>query len=137
MTMVIDASASLSWFFADERTAQGEELLRRVVEEGAVVPGMWRLEMANALQLAVRRGRVNAAFRDDSIRRLGKLPIAIDPEMNTHAWTGTLLLAAKHELTVYDAAYLELAIRLNAALATRDIELLRAAESSQVETIEA
>ncbi len=63
MTVVIDSSVTLAWFFADERSAAADAVLDQVTESGTVVPSLWGLEVANALQMAVRRKRIDAAFR--------------------------------------------------------------------------
>jgi predicted nucleic acid-binding protein len=123
MTVVIDSSVTLSWFFADERSAAADAVLDHVTESGAVVPSLWRLEVANALQMSVRRKRVDAAFRDATLEDLSALAITIDPETTQHAWAGTLQLADRFGLTLYDAAYLELAQRLKFPLATLDKDL--------------
>ncbi len=57
MSVVLDASMAIAWLFDDERTAAAYAVMRRVVAEGAVVPTLWRLEVANVLRNAVRRGR--------------------------------------------------------------------------------
>jgi len=82
LSCVIDASVTLSWFFEDERSAERDALLDQVAEAGATVPGLWRLEVANALLVAFRRGRLSAAFRDRAILRLGRLPITVDTDTN-------------------------------------------------------
>jgi len=135
MTFVIDASVTLSWFFADELTTLSEAVLDRVVESGATVPALWRLEVANALLVAFRRKRVSAAFRDLAIQRLAKLPIAVDSETGSRAWTNTLPLAEQTGLSVYDSCYLELAIRLSVPLASRDRALCEAATRVGVELV--
>jgi predicted nucleic acid-binding protein len=135
MTCVIDASIALSWFFEDQRTKQLDAVLDLVAESGATVPGLWPLEVANALLLAHRRGRISTAFRHQAIERLTRLPIAIDLETNTRAWTSTLPLAEKTELSVYDASYLELAIRLIVPLASADRKLCDAAKRAGVPLI--
>jgi hypothetical protein len=66
VSLVLDPSLALSWYFEDERTAEADALLDRVVEEGAVVPALWRLEIANGLQMAMRRKRIDAVFRDNA-----------------------------------------------------------------------
>jgi len=129
---VIDASVALSWFLQDEQSPASDRLFALVAEEGAVVPSLWRLEIANALQVAVRRNRIDRAYRDGTIQRAGRLPIEVDPETDTHAWTRTLHLSERHDITVYDAAYLELALRRGVRLATRDRDLARAAINSGV-----
>jgi predicted nucleic acid-binding protein len=135
MTCVIDASVTLSWFFEDERTRQLDAVLDLVAESGATVPGLWPLEVANAFLLAHKRARISTAFRHQAIERLTKLPIVIDLETNTRAWTSTLPLAEKTELSVYDASYLALAIRLNVPLASADRKLCDAAKRAGVPLI--
>ena len=129
MSVVIDASLTLSWYFEDERTSAGDAVLDRVAGAGAVVPGLWRLEIANGLQMALRRKRIDAAFRDRALAVLGQLRIAIDADTDTHAWTMTLSLAERFGLTIYDATYLELAQRRDLPLASRDDELRRAGQA--------
>lgn len=123
MTMVIDSSVTLAWFFDDERTDRADALMRQVAKTGAVVPSLWRLEIANALQSAVRRKRISAAFRDASIADLRSFPISVDSETDRQAWATTLSLAERCTLTLYDAAYLELAQRLRMPLASLDQDL--------------
>ena len=124
MSLVLDASVTLSWYFEDERIA--DALLDQVAAEGAVAPSVWRLEVANGFLTAIRRKRIEASFRDAAIQHLGALPIAIDPETDAQAWTVTSALAERFGLTIYDSAYLELAQRRRLPLATLD-EALRAA----------
>ena len=135
MSCVIDASVALSWFLEDERSDERDALLDQVAISGATVPGLWRLEVANALLMAFRRKRVTAAFRDQAIQRLGRLPITIDADTNARAWTNTLPLAEQTGLSVYDASYLELAIRLGVALASADRKLCEAATLAGVALI--
>jgi predicted nucleic acid-binding protein len=123
VNLVLDASLTLSWFFKDERTPGTDAVLTWVTETGAVVPALWRLEVANALQMGIRRGRIDAAFRDSALTQLSQLSIAADPDTDAYAWTTILQLAARFQLTLYDAAYLELAQRRRLPLATLDREL--------------
>jgi predicted nucleic acid-binding protein len=111
VSLVIDSSITLSWCFEDERTDVTTTLLYRVAETGALVPALWRLEVANGLQVAVRRGRIDAAYRDATIGDLRDLAIDLDPETDRKAWSEILQLADRFRLTLYDAAYLELAQR--------------------------
>lgn len=133
MSLVIDSSVTLAWLFEDERTDDTDTLLREVATLGAVVPSLWRLEIANALQSAVRRKRISEAFRDSSLADLAALPITVDADTDAYAWRETLALGARHGLTVYDAAYLELALRLRAPLATLDHELLAAGRAAGID----
>jgi predicted nucleic acid-binding protein len=132
VSLVIDSSAALAWVFREERSAAIVEVFERVISGGAWVPSLWRLEVANVLEMAVRRGRVDAAFRDATLKDLGLLPIRADAETERHAWGATLRLAERHRLTVYDAAYLELAMRRGLPLASLDGELRGAAEAEGV-----
>ena len=88
--------------------------------------------MANVLEMNVRRGRHDAAFRDAALADLAVLPIGIDAETDRQAWGATVRLAARHRLTMYDAAYLELAQRRGLPLATLDKELRDAATAEGV-----
>jgi predicted nucleic acid-binding protein len=123
VSLVLDSSATLAWFFENERTDAVTAVLRQVGELGAVVPTLWRLEVANGLQMAVRKGRIDAAYRDGSLRELRAFAITVDPETDARAWDDTLSLAHRFDLTLYDAAYLELARRLRLPLASLDIRL--------------
>ena len=127
MSLVLDASLTLAWFFKDERTPAADAVLTEVAEKGAVVPALWRLEVANALQVALRRKRIDAAFRDSALTQLSRLSISADPDTDAYAWTIILQLADRFQLTLYDAAYLELAARRRLPLATLDRELRDAA----------
>ena len=127
MSVVIDASLTIAWYFDDETTAASESVLDRVSETGAVVPTLWRLEVANAFQTALRRRRITAHYRDESLAELTQMPITIDADTDTYAWTTTLRLAERFALTLYDATYLELAQRRSLPLATLDKELREAA----------
>lgn len=132
MIGVVDASVALSWVLKDEHTAASEHLFDQVVAEGAVVPALWRLEVANGLQISIRRQRITAAYRDAAIQRLMELLIEVDSETDARAWTNTLHLADLHRVTIYDACYLELALRRNLPLATRDQALATAAGNAGV-----
>jgi predicted nucleic acid-binding protein len=129
VSLVLDSSATLAWIYSDETTNPIRHLFDAVGDEGAVVPALWRLEIANSLTVAVRRGRIAADFRRAALTDLALLDIAIDDQTDVHAWGETLRLADLFQLTAYDAAYLELAQRRNLPLATLDGELRAAAKS--------
>ena len=112
-----------------------DALFDRVAAEGAVTPSVWRLEVANGFLSAIRRKRIEASFRNSALQHLGSLPIEIDPETDLHAWTVTTKLAERFRLTVYDAAYLELAQRRRLPLATLDEALHAAARACGVELL--
>ena len=127
MSLVIDASLTVAWYFEDETTPATEAILDRVSEAGATVPTLWRLEVANAFQSAIRRKRITAPYRDRSLAELTQMPITIDADTNVYAWTTTLRLAERFALTIYNSAYLELAQRRSLPLATLDAVLREAA----------
>lgn len=135
MSVVIDSSITLSWYFEDEITDAADAVLSRIGDEGAVAPSLWRFEVANGLLVAVRRKRISAAFRDQVLARLAQLDIVADPESDVHAWSASIRLSERHNLTVYDAAYLELAQRRRLDLATLDAALARAARAEAVPVI--
>jgi predicted nucleic acid-binding protein len=116
VSLVIDASLTLTWYFEDEATPATDELLDAVAQNGAVVPPLWRLEVANAFQSGIRRKRIDKAYRDASIADLGRLRIIVDADTDSHIWTTTLWLSDRYGLTIYDACYLELAQRRNLRL---------------------
>jgi len=137
MSVVLDASMTIAWLFADEHTEAAHKVMRRVAAEGAAVPSLWRLEVANVLRNAVRRGRCDEAYVDRSLARLERLAISTDDETDSHAWGTTRALAWEQDLTLYDAAYLELAIRTGRPLASCDAALLTAAGRRKVEVLAA
>lgn len=136
MSMVIDASLTLAWYFEDESTPATDAVLDRVSETGAVVPLLWRLEVANAFQSALRRKRITALYRDEALAGLAQLPITVDADTDTYAWTTTLQLAERCGLTIYDATYLEVAQRRSLPLATLDKELWEAAQALQLAVLQ-
>jgi predicted nucleic acid-binding protein len=135
VSIVIDASLTMTWYFEDESTPATEALLDRVSDAGAVVPVLWRLEVANAFQMAIRRKRVDVTYRDASLADLAMMPIVIDAETNIHVWSNTLRLSDQFALTMYDASYLELAQRRNLPLATLDRDLRDAATAIGMVTL--
>lgn len=137
MSLVLDASMAVAWLFADEHSEAAQDVLRRVVRDGATVPALWRLEVANVLRNAVRRQRCDDAYADRSLARLARLAITTDEETDRHAWDATRTLAREEDLTVYDAAYLELALRLKQPLASCDTALVAAAVRRHVDVLAA
>lgn len=129
MSLVLDSSATLAWVYTDEITRAIKHVFEIVTDSGAWVPTIWPLEVANSLQTAVYRGRIGAGFRDATLADLSSINIRIDDETNSHAWSETLRLAHKFKLTLYDAAYIELAQRKNLPLASLDRDLRAAAKS--------
>jgi predicted nucleic acid-binding protein len=135
MTIVVDASMAIAWLFEDEQTATTDQAFDRVVAGDAFVPSLWRLEVANSLWSATRRGRCDDTYASRSLERLLRLNILTDAETEKHAWDRTRKLSSRHQLSVYDAAYLELAIRRSATLATLDKALATAGQRSGLEVL--
>ena len=132
MSFVVDNSVAMAWCFKDEWTDAGLALLGRVTKDGATAPQLWPLEATNGLLMAQRRKRISVDVREGMADFLRALPIIIDDETTNRVWTTTVQLAERHQLTVYDAAYLELAQRLSLPLATYDKPLRAAALSAGV-----
>ncbi len=120
---------TMTWFFKDEATEHTDALLDRLRREEAVVPSLWPLALGNVMLIGERRGRVTQADMADFTVLLRGLPLVIDEEAPRRAWDQILTLARQHRLSVYDAAYLELALRRGLPLATLDTDLQAAARS--------
>ena len=125
---VIDASIALAWCFEDEASPETDLALENVRQHGAIVPGLWHLELGNVLVQAEKRSRIARADVTARLELIAALPITVDPETTIRAWRETLTLARTQGLTTYDAAYLELAIRRGIPLASKDEALLTAAK---------
>jgi predicted nucleic acid-binding protein len=125
---VLDASVALSWCFKNEATTAGDRVLARLANEAASVPAIWHLEIANVLALSERRARITPANSSEFIALLETLVIVIDEETPSRALGRVLDLARAQRLTAYDAAYLELAMRLAIPLASKDAALCDAGE---------
>ena len=134
---MIDASVALAWCFGDERTEATVSLLERLQTDAAAVPNLWHLEVANGLALAERRGRITPAESAELIALLETIEIVADGETPVRAFTRVLDLAREERLTAYDAAYLELAMRLGLPLASKDGALCDAAERLGVSVLRA
>lgn len=133
--LVIDASSALSWCFEDEGGPEADALIEKVAVEGAVVPGLWPVELANGLVVAERRGRIKPAHSAAFIAMIEDLPIVTDRDAGARALRETMSLARQHGLTAYDAVYLELAMRLDLPLATVDRAMRAAAVRAGVALI--
>ena len=123
MSLVLDGSATLAWIYGDETTEPIRRVFDAVANHGAVVPSPWRLEVANSLTGAMRRGRIDMDFRREALADLGFLDISVDTYTDSRAWDASLELADRFRLTLYDAAYVELALRRRLPLATLDEEM--------------
>lgn len=129
---VLDSSVGLAWVLPGEGDGATEALLDEVAAEGAAAPGVWPLETANVLLRAERAKRITSDERRRALATLAALPIHIDADTAVQAWDRTLNLAEAQGLTLYDASYLELALRLSLPLASLDRTLRRAAAACDV-----
>ena len=126
---VLDGSVTMVWGFDDEASPYADAILDRMPDLQAHVPGLWTLEVANALLVGERRRRTTPADSARFLAILASFPITVDDQTAARAWHETTHLARAHNLSAYDASYLELAIRLGVSLATLDDKLKTAAEA--------
>lgn len=124
---VLDSSITLAWYFKDELNEYASAVRERMVQSRAIVPGLWPLEVANSIVIGERRGRSTRAQAATWLSVLGALPIFVDGETSVRAWGDTLNIARAQNLSAYDAAYLEVAMRRGLPIATLDCELKTAA----------
>lgn len=125
---VLDCSVAMRWCFHDDATTYAEQILRHLSNAEAWVPSLWSLEVANVLLVGERRHRLTPADSSRFVSLLQTLPIQTDAETASRSWSDALPVARSHRLSAYDAAYLELAMRLGCPIATLDENLRRAAK---------
>jgi predicted nucleic acid-binding protein len=126
---VLDCSMTMAWCFDDEATPYTNAVRDQLADMRAVVPSLWPLEVANATIVGERRKRLDEARTLRFFALLKGLPISIDGETSDKAFSEIVHLARAHNLSAYDAAYLELAIRRGLPLATLDGKLKTAAQA--------
>ena len=129
MTIVLDASVAVAWALADEDHPTAAAALALIRNDEGCVPSLWWFEVRNVLIVNERRGLLREADTTLFLRTLARLPIVVDRSPEEVA---VLNLARRHRLTVYDAAYLELAERHAAPLATLDLTLAQAAQRENI-----
>ena len=129
MTFVVDASVALGWALTDESHSLPAQAMARLLASEAWAPSLWWFELRNALVVNERRGRLSEADTTLFLNSVARLPVALDRDPDGAT---VLMLARRHRLTVYDASYLELALRLGLPLASLDSELRQAATACGV-----
>ena len=133
MSLVLDASVTIAWCIEADATPYTEQILGRLEEgEQAWVPALWKLEVVNALLKAKRQGRVTVERAKEFLGELLDLAIEIDNECLVKADNEIFQLGLEHQLSSYDAAYLELAQRRKLPRATEDNNLVLAAKARAV-----
>lgn len=131
MSVVIDNSMALAWTLPDEGGAVAETVLDQVIQQGGHVPYIFRAEFANALTMAVRRGRIDRQARGEALVFMETLQLVHDMT-GIERTRSAVDIADLHNLTVYDAIYLDLAARIRLPLATLDKKLANAARAANV-----
>lgn len=128
---VIDASCAAAWFLPDEASAASEAILERYASGELVVrvPQLWNYEMLNLLRSAKKRGRISAEDLGLGLALLGRLRFTVEPQEADLHRKRILALAERHDLSAYDAAYLELADRFQIPLKSIDAKLDRARQA--------
>lgn len=129
MTFVIDCSIVVAWCFPDELSPLADRTFERMAREQAIAPALLWYEIRNALHVGERRQRITADRSDAFLERVDRLGISLEPQAPSPP---LMRLARRHALSVYDASYLELALRTGALLATLDRHLALAAQSEGV-----
>jgi predicted nucleic acid-binding protein len=125
--LAVDCSVTMAWCFEDEKNPYADAILSALDETDALVPSIWPFEVANVLALSERAGRLDVARSAWFIRFLNDLPIRVDDRSTSSAFGDMLAVARAHDLTLYDAAYLEVALRNGVGLATQNNALRAAA----------
>lgn len=129
---VLDCSITMAWCFEDESDDYTDGVLEDLKEATAVVPAIWPLEVANVLLLAKKNKRITEVQAASFIDALSALPIVVDQSTTSRAMHSIFVLAGQSDLTIYDAAYLELAIREEIPLLTLDKGVIKAAKKLHV-----
>lgn len=133
-SFVADASVAIAWVHPAQATPETDAMLDRLAAgDSLIVPALWPLEVANALTILRRRRKLKPDEARTAIEIIRELPVVIDHEAAAVAFTRLVDLASEHDLTVYDATYIELATRRQLPLASNDARMKQAAIRSGVE----
>ena len=136
MDWVLDASIALAWALPDEASDQADRFLSRITAKDVLwVPSLWWYEVANALVVAERRKRLTEADGIHLIDLYRALPIKTDMVSGTAVIEQLRTLARQYNLSAYDVAYLELALRKGLGLATADLNLQSASKKAGVKIL--
>lgn len=132
---VLDCSITMAWCFEDESNDYTDSILDSFQATTAIVPTIWPLEVANVLLLAKKNKRITEIQSANFIDGLSALPIIVDQTTTARAMHSIFILADQAGLTIYDAAYLELAMREEIPLLTLDKGLIKAAKKLNIPVI--
>lgn len=132
---VVDNSVVMSWCFKDETNEYADAVLDLLCETTAFVPSIWPLEVVNVLVTAERRGRLSEADTVRFITLLSQLPIHVEQERPERIMKDLTALAREHNLSSYDASYLDLSMKRGLSIATLDARLIEAAKKVNVSIV--
>jgi len=131
MPLILDASVTCAWLFADEQTEATDQIARDVANTGAYVPPLWQVEVTNVLLQALKRNRISREQLTATLAVLRRINVIASPYSSDPARLADL--GIQYGLTAYDALYLDHALALNADLASLDTDLRKAAEAAGVQ----
>ena len=134
MPFVLDNSVVTGWYLPEQATAYGQSVATRLESDKALVPTLWQLELANVLKTACTRGKLDLETARQILDTLGRLPIEIDTSP-APGQRQLFELAMRYQLSSYDSAYLELAMRHGLPIATQDLHLKEAAMAAGVDVL--
>jgi len=133
---VADASVAAAWLIESQSTQATDQLLVEAETGTSIhVPVLWMFEIANTLLILKRRRRIDQQGYDQARLDLARLRPVVDMEGGQSALSSVCELAERYDLSVYDAVYLELALRRRLPLASRDAALNKAAKRAGVRTL--
>lgn len=137
-SFILDNTVTMAWCFADEATPLSESILDRLSNliDVAHVPALWLYEVVNVTELAARKGRIPQAKAKEFLSNIASLPIGIESPTRSQVFNTVHALATHYQLTAYDVAYLELALRQKLPLATFDLALSKAAQAAGVSLVD-
>ena len=135
MAFVLDCSMTMAWLFSDEASTTTDALRESLLNDYAIAPVLWPIEVANVLLVATRRGRITSEDWSSIRIDLAALPIEVEPASDDRVLESVLPIAHQYEISVYDAMYLEIALRLGLPLATLDRKLAAAGSRAGVAVV--
>jgi predicted nucleic acid-binding protein len=130
--LILDCSVMMAWALSEKEGAWMDRVVQQMLSQGVSVPAMWSLEVVNVALDAVKKGRMTERHFQVLLTEIQSFPITVDRFTHERALSRIAVLAKRHGLTSYDAAYLELAIRQDGVLATLDQSLAKAARAEGI-----
>lgn len=135
MSIIADISVVLAWMFEEKQTADALDVLRLIEREGLLVPPIWWSELENGILMGERRGRKSPAESAAFLKLVRALPIRTDDTPRHRVSNAVIEIGRRHHLTAFDAAYVELAVREGAALASFDVAIRRCAGAMRIKVL--